>query len=379
MKKLKIIRAVTSDISLEFIEPMLPELIKKYDLQLLSSPGEKMNQMCEKYGLIGHRIYMFRRISIFKDIISLFRIIKVFYREKPYMVHSMTPKAGLLCMIAAWLVGVPKRVHTFTGLVWPTSKGLKRRILIFTDRLTCFCATHIIPEGKGVMKDLQMYITKKEMRVLGYGNVKGIDMTRFSRRPEILKKSMELRNDKCFTFLFVGRIVSEKGVNELVLAFDMLNRKYSNTYLYIVGRIESYLDPLNSRTLEIINNNSSIELVGPKCGDELLIYYLASDCFVLPSYREGVPNTVLEAGAMGLPCIVTDVNGSREIIENGVNGVIIPSKDSNALYIAMEQMLLDKVKIKTYVSNARRMIESRYEQSFVCKCLYDFYDEIISK
>lgn len=374
--KYKIIRAVTVDTSLGFVEPMIPFLKERYELQLLSSPGKNIDRICQKYEIKGHRIYMFRRMSPFKDIKSLFQLIQLFRKEKPYMVHSMTPKAGLLCMLAAWLTKVPRRVHTFTGLVWPTASGMSRRILMLTDWLTCACATHVIPEGQGVLDDLRR-ITKRPMRVLGYGNVRGVDMVKFSRRPKVMERANVLRKEGVFTFVFVGRIVGDKGINELVAAFDKLNRKYSDTRLFLVGGYEVDLDPLKAGTMDAIHSNAAIEAVGPKFADDLLAYYAASDCFVFPSYREGFPNTVMEAGAMGLPSIVTNINGSREIITNGKNGMIIPSKDADALYDAMERMLLDKNLIQRCVANARPMIETRFEQEFVRKCLYEFYNEIV--
>ena len=144
-----------------------------------------------------------------------------------------------------------------------------------------------------------------------------------------------------------------------------------------MGRYEETLDPISDESRDIIDKNPSIEYVGPKLGDELLAYYAAADCFVFPSYREGFPNTVLEAGAMGLPSIVTDINGSREIIRQDENGVIIPSKNVNALFDAMLNMVRDKVARERMAGNARRMVAERYEQGFVRKCLYDFYNEIL--
>lgn len=375
--KRKIIRAVTVDESLGFVEPMIPFLKEKYDLQLLSSPGKRIERICREYGVKGHRISMYRRISPLKDIISLLRLIKVFYDEKPYMVHSMTPKAGLLCMMAAWLIRVPRRVHTFTGLVWPTTSGFSRNILIAVDKLICFCATHVVPEGQGVLNDLQLHITKKKMKVLGYGNVRGVDIIRFSRRPEIMTRAENMKRTGIFTFIFVGRIVGDKGINELILAFSKLNKQYPNIRLYLVGSYENDLDPIKPEILNIININPAIEFVGPQYADDLLVYYAASDCFVFPSYREGFPNAVLEAGAMGLPSIVTDINGSREIIVNGKNGVIVPSKNVVALYNAMEQMIQNKEQVQQLAANARAMIESRFEQGIVCRCLYEFYDEVM--
>lgn len=378
MKKKKIIRAVTIDRSLGFVEPMIPYLKDKYDLQILSSSGKRMDAVCREYGLVGHRVYMYRRMSPLKDLRSLWQLIKVFRKEKPDMVHSMTPKAGLLCMIAAWITRVPRRIHTFTGLVWPTAKGLSRRLLMFTDWVTCACATHIIPEGQGVKDDLS-HVTKKQMRVLGYGNVRGVDMAQFSRRPEIMVAASKMRDDGCFTFIFVGRIVGDKGINELVAAFCALLEKYPNIRLRLVGTFENALDPLKPETMDLIKqNNEVIELLGAKYGEDLIVCYAASDCLVFPSYREGFPNVVLEAGAMGLPSIVTDINGSREIVSQGENGIIVPPRDKDTLYGAMEQMLIDKAATKRMAEQARSMIASRFERGYVCKCLYDFYDEIMN-
>lgn len=378
-QKPKIIRAVTVDDSLCFVEPMIPFLKEKYEVQLLSSPGKRIDRICEEYGVKGYRVYMFRRMSPLRDLLALFRLIRLFRKERPYMVHSMTPKAGLLCMLAAWLTRVPRRVHTFTGLVWPTTSGLSRRILMTADWFTCACATHVIPEGQGVFNDLRRHITKKPMKVLGYGNVRGVDMLRFSRRPEVMIQARKLRKEGVFTFIFVGRIVGDKGINELAMAFGRLNQKYPDTRLFLVGPYESDLDPVKAVTSAAIRTNPAIEAVGALCADDLLVYYAASDCFVFPSYREGFPNTVLEAGAMGLPSIVTDINGSREIIFHGKNGVIVPSRNSDALYDAMERMILDKERVRQLAANARPMIGARFDQSFVRKCLYEFYDEIMSR
>lgn len=376
-QKIKIIRAVTVSQSVSFFMPVIEEMWRKgFEVVVVSSPGIEL-ELLRNMGVKVWNIPMKRRISPLDDLKSLWHLIQVFRKEKPQMVHSMTPKAGLLCMLAAWLTRVPRRVHTFTGLVWPAAFGLSRKILMFTDWLTCTCATHIIPEGQGVEADLRRYITKKPMKVLGYGNVCGVDMVRFSRRPEVLCKANDLRKGKLFTFVFVGRLVGDKGVNELVVAFERLCHAYSNVRLILVGEQEVDLDSLKPETLRIIRENSLIEAVGAQFDDDLLAYYAASDCLVFPSYREGFPNVVLEAGAMGLPSIVTDINGSREIIVDGQNGLIIPVKDVNALYDAMECLLLDEEQTQRLAVRARSFIEARFEQSFVMDCLCKFYDEIL--
>ena len=373
--KNKIIRSVTVSQSLGFCrEVMIKMRAMGYDMVAVTSPGPELDNLRDKDGFHCVAVPMERHISIVNDLKSLMKMISVFRKEKPQVVHSMTPKAGMICMVAAWLTCVPVRIHTFTGLVWPTATGLKRKILMMTDWLTCACATHVIPEGQGVLNDLKNGgITKKPMKVLGYGNVRGVDMELFS--PARFKAT---KNPDVFTFVFVGRIVGDKGINELVEAFVKLHDKHKNTRLVLVGKYEHELDPVSDKTRKLIDTNDGIVACGPKYGDDLLQMYVDADCFVMPSYREGFPNTALEAGAMGLPSIVTDINGSREIIVNEKNGLIVPSKNADALYNAMERMLTDDKARGIMKSNARPMIASRFERGFVQKCQIEFYERILN-
>lgn len=376
--KMKVMRAATVPMSLEtFLSGTLEALKERYDVVLLSSPGESLTRLGERSGVRVVAVPMERHMAPLKDLAALLRLIVVMVKERPHMVHSMTPKAGLLCMLAAWVARVPRRVHTFTGLVWPTATGLTRRILMLTDWLTCACATHVVPEGVGVMNDLQRHITSKPMRVLGHGNVRGVDMEWWSRRPVVDAKAAGLRREGVFTFLYVGRIVGDKGINELVEAFAELRSRHDGVRLVLVGRWENDLDPVRSETREMMDGCGDIVVPGAQFGDDLVAWYAASDCFVLPSYREGFPNTVLEAGAMGLPSVVTDINGSREIVENGVNGMVVKPRDTAALLDAMERMLTDDAARARMAAAARPMVGSRFEQGYVRRCLLDFYDEIM--
>ena len=374
--KKKIIRSVTVPQSIGFFEEVMMRLkVDGYEVVVVTSPGKELEAFKQRHPQEKTiEVPMERRISLIKDLKSLWLMIKMMRKEKPYMVHSMTPKAGLLSMIAGWLTGVPVRVHTFTGLVWPTETGLKRKILMATDWITCACATHVIPEGQGVLNDLKDHkVCRKPMRVLGFGNVKGVDMDKFNpiRFPNVKK------DESKFRFVFVGRIVGDKGINELVEAFVRLNKEYPITQLTLVGKYEANIDPVKPETLKVIEENPSIDACGAKYGDDLLVEYMKSDCFVMPSYREGFPNTVMEAGAMGLPSVVTDINGSREIIIHGENGLIVPPKDTDALYEAMKQMVEDVTARDKMATNARPLIDSRFEKSFVQGCLLKFYEEII--
>ena len=194
-----------------------------------------------------------------------------------------------------------------------------------------------MPEGEGVKNDLINYqITSKPLKVLGYGNIRGIDLKYFDRTAEV-EKRLKNRKTDITTFIFIGRLVRDKGINELVGAFAKLNKEYTKTRLLLVGRREDKLDPLEGQTLQEIENNPAIITTGEQ--KDVRPWLAASDIFVFPSYREGFPNVVIEAGAMGLPAIVTDINGSREIIIEGENGIIIPARDSEHLYTAMKQLL----------------------------------------
>ena len=379
----KIIRTTTVPTSLKaFCSGILKHLKNEgFECVAISSPNTKVGELSatgmselEEYGRAeGVRtiaIPMERHISLVSDLKSLWRMYRVLRRERPDLVHSMTPKAGLMTMVAGWLARVPRRVHTFTGLVWPTSTGLKRRVLMTTDRITCACATHIIPEGEGVKSDLlNHHITRKPLKVLGYGNVKGIDMSIFD------PADIEVPAHEGFTFVFVGRIVRDKGINELVAAFDRLHREHADTRLVLVGPSEDNLDPVSSATRSRIEQGDGIEAVGGQ--RDVRPFYAAADALVFPSYREGFPNVVIEAGAMGLPSIVTDINGSREIIIDGQNGVIVPSQDEDALYQAMKRFVEHPDEIAAMAANARPLIASRFEQGYVRQCLYDFYHEIL--
>ena len=372
--KKKIIRAVTVSMSLDFCRDVMIKMrAMGYDMVAVTSPGPELDSLRDDDGFHCVAVPMKRHISPISDLVSLVRLIGVFMKERPWVVHSMTPKAGLLCMMAACLTRVPVRVHTFTGLVWPTATGLKRRLLMMTDKITCACATHVIPEGEGVMGDLRSGgITSKPMRVLGHGNVKGVDMEHFN--PARFEPH---DSHGVFTFLFVGRIVGDKGINELVKAFARLHEELPNTRLVMVGNYETELDPVSQDTRRLMDGMDSIETPGAKRGDDLVRAYAEADCFVMPSYREGFPNVVLEAGAMGLPSVVTDINGSREIVENGKNGLVVPPRDATSLYDAMKLMATDSEARQRMAREARPMIASRFERGYVQRCQIEFYKEVM--
>ncbi|NGY37424.1 glycosyltransferase family 4 protein [Flavobacterium sp. XN-5] len=375
--KNKIIRITTVPVSLNILlKGQLSFLNGHFKVLAVSGSNTDLDIVRQREKVDVFPIEMQRNISPIKDIISLWKLYNYFRKEKPIIVHSITPKAGLLSMSAAYFANVPIRIHTFTGLIFPTKKGILQKILILMDRILCCFATNIYPEGNGVRKDLVKYkITTKPLMVLANGNVNGIDTTFFSPIQVAVTDKKNLRKQlgiKDSDFVFVGRLVGDKGINELVAAFGQL--EMDNVKLLLVGNEEIDLDPLQVNTCNEIAINNNIITVGFQ--SDVRSYFAISDTLVFPSYREGFPNVVLQAGAMGLPCIVTDISGSNEIILEGQNGIIIPVKDEVAISNAMIKVSSDKDYYSVLKRNARKMITSRYEQKMVWEALLAEYKSL---
>lgn len=345
----------------------------------VSSDGKELADVAQNEGIRTVALEMSRTISPLKDLKSLYEFYKLCKKEKPDIVHSHTPKAGIVGMLAAKLAGVPIRLHTVAGLPLMEATGIKRSVLNSVEKITYRCATQVYPNSKGLYDFIlqQKFTQPTKLKVIGNGSSNGIDTTHFSpdavteETKAYLKQSLGIKAED-FVFLFVGRLVSDKGINELISAFDQLS--HSNAKLLLVGAQEPELDPLRPETLEIINTNSNILSVGFQ--NDVRPYFGISDCLVFPSYREGFPNVVMQAGSMGLPSIVTNINGCNEIIEEGVNGTIIPVKDAEALKLAMLKFLQDSEYLQTLQSNARPMITARYEQSKIWDALLKEYREL---
>lgn len=376
MMRKKVLRITTVPVSLKLLlEGQLNMLNRLYEVVAVSSPGKELEEIGVREGVRTEAVYMERRIALGQDVISLLALIRLIRKEKPWMVHTMTPKAGLLGMLAARICGVPVRMHTFTGLVFPTATGIKKRLLMLTDRITCACATFINPEGEGVKNDLMRFgITHKELHIIGNGNVNGVDVSYFDRTDEVLCQAESIREEGCITFCFVGRIVGDKGINELVESFVEIIKEFPACRLILVGDFEEKLDPVMPVVRRIIFENERIVFSGWK--DDIRPYLAASDVFVFPSYREGFPNVILQAGAMGLPCIVTDINGSNEIIHDQVNGLIIPPHDKDALWKAMKIMVTDETIRREMGDRARNIIINRYDRHLIWDEIQRVYAEL---
>ena len=384
----KLIRITTVPLSLKvLLKGQLRFMASNgFDVKGVSSEGEELREVHENEGIAVEAITMSRKITPFQDLKSLWEMWNFLRKEKPQIVHTHTPKAGIIGMLAARLAGVPHRLHTVAGLPLMEATGTKRKILNFVEKLTYSSATRVYPNSKGLYDFILQnnFTQSNKLKIIANGSSNGIDTAFFSpdQVTEIervtLREKLNIQSDD-FVFVFVGRIVSDKGINELIKAFSELqaaeNNEPAGIKLLLVGGLENDLDPLNPETLAEINQNKDIISVGFQ--QDVRPFFAISDALAFPSYREGFPNVVMQAGAMGLPSIVSDINGCNEIIVEGENGLIIPPKNVEKLKEKMLTLAKDKNLYTKLKENSRRMIENRYEQSVVWNALLEEYEGLL--
>ena len=371
MSNKTIIRLTTVPVSLHtLLDGQLRFMSEHYNVIGISSEGELLESVAKKEGIPVKSVEMTRRISPLKDLKAVWNLYKIFKKEKPLIVHTHTPKAGTVGILAAKLAGVPLRLHTIAGLPLLEAKRNKRRLLNFVEKATYALATNIYPNSFK-MKEIILqnkFCSAKKLRVIGKGSTNGINISYFSlshfsmEQKNLLKDKLKIRTGD-FVYIFVGRLVSDKGINELVVSFEQLYRDNKTVKLLLVGPQEPLRDPLLPETIELINTHPGIISTGYQ--PDVRLYFAISDALVFPSYREGFPNVVMQAGAMELPSIVTNINGCNEIIKDGLNGLIIPPKNSTQLFKAMEVLLKNNDLYVTLKSNARKQVANDYEQQYV--------------
>jgi len=382
MKK-KLIRITTVPVSLgSLLKGQLKFMSDYYEILGISSSGknEHLKKIAQEEEIEVLSVEMTRKITPVKDLQATWRLYKIFKKERPFIVHTHTPKAGTLGMIAAYMAGIPHRLHTIAGLPLLEARGIKRWLLDLVEKVTYYCATMVYPNSYG-LKDIVIennYVKAAKLHVIGNGSSNGINTSHFDpalfdeARLDSIRKSLHIaKND--FVFIFVGRLVRDKGINELVNAFEKISRNNHRVKLILVGSYEKDLDPLEAETELIIDTNQQIIAMGWQ--EDVRPFFAISDMMVFPSYREGFPNVVMQAGAMGLQCIATDINGCNEIIVEGKNGVLIPPKDEKRLKEQME-LAMANVKKDESMNYCRQLIVDRYDQLFIWKALLDEYQKL---
>lgn len=374
MKKLFIITTVP--ISLFFFKGQINYLKSTFDVEIVSSDEGSLFEIAKSEKVNYHIVNTKREISLFYDIKSLVNFIFLFIKQKPDIIHCNTPKGSLLALAAGYLVKVKKRIYFVHGLRYQGEKGIKMKILILMEKLSCMFATDIIAVSNGVKIELNKSITDKEILVVGYGGVNGIDLNDFNRDDfdkNKIRNVLEIdQND--FVFGFIGRIVKDKGINELVEAFTSLQKKYQNIKLLLVGHEENSSNQISNLTKKIIQENKDIIVLGYQ--KNVKPYFVAMDTFLFPSYREGFGMVLIEAGAMGLVSISSDIIGCNEIIEEGKNGFLITPKSVLELKRKMEIILSHREILIPMSIKAREIVEIKFNNKIVWKNYLETYKKI---
>jgi glycosyltransferase involved in cell wall biosynthesis len=374
-------RLTTVPLSLDkLLEGQMRFMSTYFDVIAISSDKEYLERIGKKEDIKVYSLEMTRQITLFKDLVAVARLYLFIKKGKPLIIHTHTPKAGLLGMFAAWMARVPIRLHTVAGLPLMEAVGFKRKVLNFTEWLTYYCATKVYPNSKNLQEFIitSKFCKPSKLKVIGNGSSNGINTNYFKSNSLTVTEANKLKagfalTEANFVFLFIGRLVKDKGIEELVEAFLIINNQYPHTRLLLVGPFEPERDPLSNKCLSEIDNNTFILTSGYQ--KDVRPYLLISQALVFPSYREGFPNVPMQAGCFNLPCIVTDINGCNEIIEQGVNGLIVPVKDSVALHNAMRRLITDEVLYAQLKDNSRRLIVERYDQAHFWSLLLNEYRE----
>jgi glycosyltransferase involved in cell wall biosynthesis len=382
MKK-KLIRITTVPSALGvLLKGQLKFMSNHYEVIGISSKGNNghLDRIACEEEIRVIPIEMTRRITPLKDLHAAWKLYRVFRKERPFIVHTHTPKAGTLGMLAAFMAGVPNRLHTIAGLPLLEATGKKRWLLNQVEKITYYCATKVFPNSFG-LKEIAIknkFAKSPKLKVIGNGSSNGIDTSYFDpalidqAQKDALRNTLNISKDD-FVFIFVGRLVKDKGVNELIKTFEKICKKNDKVKLLLLGTYEKNLDPLEAETKISIESNKQIIAVGWK--EDVRPFFAISDLMVFPSYREGFPNVVMQAGAMGLNCIATDINGCNEIIIEGKNGVLIPPKDEETLRKQM-QLAIDKSKVPANINLCRQLIIERYDQMFIWNSLLQEYQQL---
>lgn len=352
-----------------------------YEIIGVCSNDPELIELSKREGVRTVGIEMTRKITPFQDLKALIQLYRLFKSENPEIIHTHTPKAGTLGLMAAFLARIPHRLHTIAGLPLMEATGKKRKLLNLIEKITYACATNIYPNSKGIYDfvERERFTRSEKLKVIGNGSSNGIDISHFNpklfsdKSKEILRAELNIPSNER-VLIFLGRIVADKGIHELIDSFTSVSKKIDDVTLIIGGDYERNLDPISHKTEKLLNTHPKIKLLG--WVKDVRPYLSISELMIFPSYREGFPNVVMQAGAMGLPVIATDINGCNEIIIPDINGIIVPPKNTKKL----ERAILDYLNNDTQNFSAdtcRKLIVERYDQKLIWKLLHEEYERVL--
>ena len=353
-----------------FLAPIVHRLSSEYDVTVaMNGRAAQPEVHSAEFRLVG----LERKVMPLLDCRALLQLIRLFSKEEFDLVHSFTPKAGLLAMLAARLTGVPCRLHTFTGQVWATRNGVTRWLLKVMDRILALCATEVLADSPSQLAFLvqEEIVPPGAGRILGAGSVCGVNLDRFRADP-VVRKTVRRElglDDSSVVYLFIGRMNTDKGLLDLARAFGELARSHSDTYLVLVGPDEEGLGP---KIREILSGlQDQLRLVAPTPYPEK--YMQAVDVLCLPSYREGFGTVIIEAAACGLPCIASKIYGVTDAVEENVTGLLHPPKDTEQILACMQRLRAEPALREEMGHAARERVARLFSQPAVINALIEFY------
>jgi lipopolysaccharide/colanic/teichoic acid biosynthesis glycosyltransferase/glycosyltransferase involved in cell wall biosynthesis len=365
---------VASDLSVRtFLRPHLVALQEQYAVTVVVNTAD--DTLLERIGVAGtlQRMPIRREISVVRDLQTLAALVRFFRRERFEVVHSMTPKAGLLAMAAAWLTGVPVRLHTFTGQVWATRAGLSRAFLKLMDAAIARCATFTLTDSASQRRLLiaEHVVAVDRIAVLANGSVSGVNGARF-RADAARRRSVRDREgigDTDLVLLFVGRLTRDKGVLDLARAFTMLAAERPEVHLILVGPDEQKLRrEIAARCRDCERRVHFIEFT--ETPEEIVA---AADLVCLPSYREGFPNVILEAAAAGIPAVASDICGIVDAVEEGRTGLLHEPRDVAGLLGRLRLLAADPALRRSLGAAARARVEREFQPEALTSALIDLH------
>jgi glycosyltransferase involved in cell wall biosynthesis len=343
----------------------------------ISAPGPDASFLASS-GIRHIPIAISRRITPLRDLITLYQLFATMKREKFTIVHAHTPKPGLLAQLAARMAGVPIIVNTLHGFYFhPHMSPLLRRVYILLEKIAASCSDLILSQNKGDIETaiLENICPPEKIRHLG----NGIDIARFNpvHTGKRTVPGVAIRENEPVVG-FVGRLVVEKGVLDLLQAARLVLQEIPSAKFLIVGRTDDEKsDSLTTEVAETWGVSDACIFTGWR--DDLPELYALMDVFALPSHREGFPRTPMEASAMGVPCVVTDIRGCREVVEHGRNGLLVPLRDIRALADALIELMTDKAKARRMGEEGRRMARERFDEQLVFEKVKAEYARLLAE
>lgn len=384
MSRPKILYIISSSMSLRLLRGQLQYLQKQgFEVSLIISPGEELTkpELCQHINIIP--VSMERGISPLKDLQSLAELISIILQIKPDLCNSGTTKAGLLGGLASWLTRVPSRFFVLRGIRLETTTGMKRWLLWLSDKMACACATQIICVSNSVKETAEKLnlLSSEKAIVIGKGSSNGIDPSRFATTSERKLAAQQLRKqfqlpEEASVIGFVGRFTRDKGIKELLESFLILSEKYPALYLLLVGDFDQ-TDPVPFKTQKTIQTHPRV--IVPGFVDDVAAYYQLMDIVALPTYREGFPNVVLEAGAAKKPVVATKATGCVDAVVDGETGLLVDVGNVDSLTKALELYMNNRELREKHGAAGYQRVLNNFRQEIIWEGLNQEYSKDLQK